>query len=132
MAPEIYSAWRAAGIVAAVRINPLETEDYADLADIMRGHPDVVIMSKVAEPEQVVALAEEVGRSNNASIFRPAVPSLRQISNLLAASCKPTLLLKPVRVSPAFLVQPKTWRRTLARHAARLLLNSLMLANAST
>ena len=51
MASEIYAAWRAAGIVAAVRVNPLEGEGRADLAEIMRGRPDVVIMSKVAEPE---------------------------------------------------------------------------------
>jgi citrate lyase subunit beta/citryl-CoA lyase len=62
MASEIYAAWRAAGIVVAVRVNPLETEGRADLAEVMRGCPDVVIMSKVAEPEQVVALGEEVGR----------------------------------------------------------------------
>ena len=48
MASEIYAAWRAAGIVAAVRVNPLEGEGRADLAEIMRGRPDVVIMSKVA------------------------------------------------------------------------------------
>jgi citrate lyase subunit beta/citryl-CoA lyase len=62
MASEIYAAWRAAGSVAAVRVNPLETEGRADLAEVMRGRPDVVIMSKVAEPEQVVALGEEVAR----------------------------------------------------------------------
>jgi len=62
MAAEIYAAWRAAGIVAAVRVNPLETEGRTDLAEVMRGCPDVVIMSKVAEPQQVVALGEEVGR----------------------------------------------------------------------
>src|SRR5262245_61546980 len=62
IASEIYAAWRAAGIVVAVRVNPLETEGRADLAEVMRGCPDVVIMSKVAEPEQVVALGEEVGR----------------------------------------------------------------------
>jgi citrate lyase subunit beta/citryl-CoA lyase len=62
MAAEILSAWRAAGIVAAVRVNPLETEGRTDLAAIMRGRPDIVIMSKVAEPAQVVALDEEVTR----------------------------------------------------------------------
>src|SRR5262245_7335350 len=43
MASEIYASWRAAGIVAAVRVNPLETEGRADLAEVMRGHPDIVI-----------------------------------------------------------------------------------------
>ena len=62
LASEIYTAWRAAGIVAAVRVNPLETEGRADLVEVMRGRPDVVIMSKVAEPEQVVALGDEVER----------------------------------------------------------------------
>lgn len=62
MAGEIFAAWRAAGIVAAVRVNPLETDGCADLAAVMLGRPDVVIMSKVAEPAQVAALHDEVGR----------------------------------------------------------------------
>ncbi|HKX09421.1 MAG TPA: CoA ester lyase [Stellaceae bacterium] len=60
MAQEIYSAWRAAGVLAAVRINPLETEGRVDLAAVMRGRPDIVLMSKVAERRQVLALAEAV------------------------------------------------------------------------
>jgi citrate lyase subunit beta/citryl-CoA lyase len=35
MAGEVFSAWRAAGIVAAVRVNPLETEGRADLAAVI-------------------------------------------------------------------------------------------------
>ncbi len=62
MAAEIYSAWRAAGILAAVRINPIEGEGRADLAAAMRGAPDIVLMSKVAEPAQVATLDEEVSR----------------------------------------------------------------------
>ena len=62
LAPEIYDAWRAAGAIAGVRINPLETEGHIDLAAVMAGKPDVVLMSKVAERRQVVALAEEVLR----------------------------------------------------------------------
>lgn len=60
MAPEIYAAWQAAGVLTAVRINPLETEGRVDLAAVMRGRPDIVLMSKVAERRQVVALAEAV------------------------------------------------------------------------
>jgi citrate lyase subunit beta/citryl-CoA lyase len=60
MAPEIYDAWRAAGVLAGVRINPLETEGRVDLAAVMRARPDIVLMSKVAERRQVVALAEAV------------------------------------------------------------------------
>src|SRR5215831_18485851 len=60
IAGEVFSAWRAAGIVAAVRVNPLETEGRVDLAAVMRGRPDIVLMSKVAERRQMVALAEAV------------------------------------------------------------------------
>jgi citrate lyase subunit beta/citryl-CoA lyase len=60
--PDVYAAWRTAGIVSAVRVNPLETEGRADLAAVMRGRPDVVLMSKIAEPAQVAALDEEVSR----------------------------------------------------------------------
>ena len=60
MAPEIYAAWQAAGVLTAVRINPLESEGRADLAAVMQGKPDIVLMSKVAERRQVVALAEAV------------------------------------------------------------------------
>src|SRR5215208_3855264 len=56
------SAWRAAGILAAVRINPIDSEGRVDLAAAMRGAPDIVLMSKVAEPAQVAALDEEVSR----------------------------------------------------------------------
>jgi citrate lyase subunit beta / citryl-CoA lyase len=45
-----------------VRINPLESEGRDDLAAVMRGRPDIVLMSKVAEPAQVAALGEEVER----------------------------------------------------------------------
>jgi citrate lyase subunit beta / citryl-CoA lyase len=60
LAATLYEAWRARGIVAAVRINPLETAGREDLAAVMRGRPDVVLMSKVAEPEQVRALAAAI------------------------------------------------------------------------
>jgi len=60
MAGEVFSAWRGVGIVAAVRINPLETEGRADLAAVMQGRPDIVLMAKVAEPSQVAMLEKEV------------------------------------------------------------------------
>jgi citrate lyase subunit beta/citryl-CoA lyase len=66
LAADLYGRWRAAGIVAAVRINPLETEGHADLAAVMAGHPDIVVMSKVADPHQVAALDREVSRLEHA------------------------------------------------------------------
>ncbi|HXZ51388.1 MAG TPA: CoA ester lyase [Burkholderiales bacterium] len=57
LAPSLYARWRAAGALAAVRVNPLETCGREDLAAVLAGEPDIVLMSKVARPEQVQALA---------------------------------------------------------------------------
>ena len=62
LAPELYSAWREAGVVVAVRVNPLDGDGMDDLAAVMRGRPDIVALPKVAEPAHVVRLAEVVSR----------------------------------------------------------------------
>ncbi len=62
LARDLYDAWRAAGAVAAVRVNPLDGEGMDDLAAVMRGAPDVVALPKVAEPEHVVELEAAVLR----------------------------------------------------------------------
>ena len=49
-----FARWRKSGAIAGVRINPLETGGVDDLAGIER--PDVLMMSKVATPEQVQRL----------------------------------------------------------------------------
>ena len=49
-----FALWRQHGALAAVRINPLEDCGLDDLAAIDR--PDVLMMSKVATPEQVARL----------------------------------------------------------------------------
>jgi len=61
LARVLYAQWRAAGKVAAVRVNPLETCGRDDLAAVLPAKPDIVMMSKVAKPEQVRALAEIAG-----------------------------------------------------------------------
>src|ERR671931_2209083 len=50
-----FALWRQHGAIAAVRINPLEADGLEDLAGIER--PDVLMMSKVARPEEVERLA---------------------------------------------------------------------------
>src|SRR5262245_23688728 len=60
LAPDLYAAWRAAGAVVAVRVNPLEQDGMADLAAVMRGRPDIVALPKVAEPHHVARLDAEV------------------------------------------------------------------------
>lgn len=61
LAREVYAKWHEAGALAAVRVNPLETDGLTDLAAVIEARPDIVLMSKVAEPAQVVRLDSEVG-----------------------------------------------------------------------
>jgi citrate lyase subunit beta / citryl-CoA lyase len=58
LAGAAFARWRAAGAVAAVRVNPLETCGRDDLRVVMLARPDAVLMSKVVSPEQVRSLAE--------------------------------------------------------------------------
>ena len=53
LAAGLYDQWRMAGAIAAVRVNPLESCGREDLAAVMKGRPDIVLMSKVVLPEQV-------------------------------------------------------------------------------
>ena len=58
---EVFDRWRKAGALAAVRINPLETCGNDDLRSVLAGRPDVIMMSKVAFPQQVIALEKATG-----------------------------------------------------------------------
>lgn len=58
MAARLYDRWRKAGKIAAVRVNPLESCGREDLAAVMKGRPDIVLMPKVVSPEQVRALEQ--------------------------------------------------------------------------
>jgi citrate lyase subunit beta/citryl-CoA lyase len=58
---EVFDRWRQAGAVAAVRINPLEGCGNEDLLGVLAGRPDIIMMSKVVAPQQVVALEKATG-----------------------------------------------------------------------
>ena len=58
---EVFDRWRNAGAVAAVRINPLEACGNQDLLGVLAGRPDIIMMSKVVSPDQVVALEKATG-----------------------------------------------------------------------
>ena len=58
---EVFDRWRDAGAVAAVRINPLETCGNEDLLGVLAGRPDIIMMSKVVSPQQLVALEKATG-----------------------------------------------------------------------
>src|SRR5689334_7971755 len=62
LAVDLYASRRAAGVVVAVRVNPLEQDGMDDLAAVMRGRPDIVPLPKVAEPHHVARLDQEVSR----------------------------------------------------------------------
>ena len=53
LVPELYPTWREAGVIVAVRVNPLDGDGMDDLAAVMRGRPDIVALPKVAEPSHV-------------------------------------------------------------------------------
>ena len=118
MAPEIYAAWRAAGVLAAVRINPLEIEGRTDLAAVMQGRPDIVSMSKVAERRQVVALAEAVlslehanGIPSGSTEIAPNIESARGLVETFAiatASPRVTAVLGSTEDMAADLGAPRT------------------------
>jgi len=58
---DVFDRWRAAGAAAAVRINPLESGGLEDLLGVLAGRPDLILMSKVVAPEQVVFLERATG-----------------------------------------------------------------------
>ena len=76
LAAKAFAAWRAAGALAAVRINPLEGDGHADLGGVLPARPDVVMMSKVESPEQVRALEAAVP---GAAELVPNVESARSL-----------------------------------------------------
>jgi len=118
MAAEIYASWRSAGVLAAVRINPLETEGRVDLAQVMPGRPDIVLMSKVAERRQVVALAEAVlsleyacGMPSGSTEIAPNIESARGLIKTFAiatASPRVTAVLGSTEDMAADLGAPRT------------------------
>lgn len=79
LAFDLYKKWRNAGAIAAVRVNPLETCGREDLAAVLKGRPDIVLMSKVASPAQVSALEQATGGSVE------LVPNVETAAGLLNA-----------------------------------------------
>lgn len=79
MAARLYDRWRKAGRIAAVRVNPLESCGREDLAAVMKGRPDIVLMPKVVSPEQVRALEQATGGKVD------LVPNIETAAGLLNA-----------------------------------------------
>ena len=79
LSTEVFDFWRRAGAVAAVRVNPLETCGRDDLLGVLAGRPDLIMMSKVATAQQVVALERATGGTVE------LVPNVESAAGLLNA-----------------------------------------------
>jgi citrate lyase subunit beta/citryl-CoA lyase len=93
LAVSLYDRWRKAGAVAAVRVNPLETCGRDDLAAVMVGRPDIVLMSKVAAPEQVRALEQATGGNVALAPNVETAAGLRRTFEIAQASPRVVALL---------------------------------------
>jgi citrate lyase subunit beta/citryl-CoA lyase len=56
LSPDIIGRWKSVGVVAAVRVNPLDDEGLVDLEAVMRGAPDVILLPKANDAQQIQAL----------------------------------------------------------------------------
>jgi citrate lyase subunit beta/citryl-CoA lyase len=58
----LIAQWKQAGRVAAVRVNPLAGDGQDDLAAVMPGAPDVILLPKVDGPDCIVELDATISR----------------------------------------------------------------------
>ena len=90
---EVFDRWRKAGAAAAVRINPLETCGNEDLLGVLAGRPDIILMSKVVSPQQVVALEKATGRAVELVPNVETAAGLLNTFQIAKASARVTALL---------------------------------------
>lgn len=87
LSADIIAEWKAAGVVAAVRVNPLEGEGCDDLEAVMRGAPDVILLPKANDAEQIRALDEAItdleGRYRLSAGSTELVPNVELARGLL-------------------------------------------------
>ena len=104
MSPAILRSWRDAGAISAVRINPLDKGGLEDLAAVMPGKPDVVMMAMVTSPDQIRQLDEAITHHEAALGIAPGVtemvPNIETAAGLVAAG---SIAAASSRVSAALL-----------------------------
>ncbi|MBV9189807.1 MAG: CoA ester lyase, partial [Betaproteobacteria bacterium] len=91
LSAKAFAAWRNAGAIAAVRINPLETCGTEDLAGI--AGPDVLMMSKVDSPQQVQRLEAVAPQGVELAPNIESARGLLRIQEIAKASKRITALL---------------------------------------
>jgi len=93
MSAKAFQAWRAAGALAGVRVNPLEGDGNADLRGVLPAEPDIVMMSKVDSPAQVKALEAAVPTPAELVPNIESARGLIRIARIAAASPRVTAML---------------------------------------
>jgi citrate lyase subunit beta/citryl-CoA lyase len=93
MAAAAFAAWRTAGALAAVRVNPLESDGHGDLRGVLAAKPDIVMMSKVEAPEQVRALEAAVPGKAELVPNIESARALARIPDIAKSSSRITALL---------------------------------------
>jgi citrate lyase subunit beta/citryl-CoA lyase len=93
LAAKAFASWRAAGALAAVRVNPLAGDGHADLRGVLPAKPDVVMMSKVESPEQVRALEAAVPGKAELVPNIESARALVRIPDIARSSSRITALL---------------------------------------
>ena len=86
---EVMAAWKAAGVVAAVRVNALDGDGMADLAAVMPGAPDIIMLPKVSKPDHMIELDRAVAQLERACGLVPGstelVPNIESARGLVVA-----------------------------------------------
>ena len=88
MMPDVLSDWRARGIVATVRINPLENPDgLKDLDAAMKAGADAILIPKANTKEQMVVLQKHINELEK-QFERPVgstdiIPNIEQAKGLV-------------------------------------------------
>ncbi len=87
LAAPVLERWRAARKVTAIRINPLDVDGLTDLRAVMPARPDVVMLPKANDPEQIRALdahIREAEQTLGIAIGSTAiVPNIEQAQGLV-------------------------------------------------
>ena len=84
----VLTRWREAGLVSAVRINPLSKGGVEDIAAVMPGKPDVVMMAMVTNPKDIAQLDKLISKQEAALGIEPGsteiVPNIETAAGLVA------------------------------------------------
>ena len=114
--------WRQSGILSAVRVNPLENGGMDDLEAVMQHRPDIIMMSFISTPMQVVALDQavshyerEYGIPEGSTELVPNIESTQGLINTMAIA-KCSARISALLVATEDMVADLGARRTRAGH----------------